>query len=740
MKEDLTRIEELGVHGAVEELTSWLGHEDWQLRRAAVDAVVTRAIGAGADARDAIVRHLVQALYSEENAGLRNAAQEALTRLAPKVADRLVAEVREAPTDVRILLAPVLGESGSAEAVRPLVELAQSSDANISTAAIIGLGRLRRREAVGPLLGILSAGNPWLAFPAVEALGVLGDAGAVASLSARLDDPLLGATALEAIVRIGGPEAARAIAARLFANGPMRADRLDAIVRIAQEPWPGELAAIVRDRVVTAFRDAYRPERFDEMAELAKVGSGRVEAALEALGWSGDPRALPVLLVALGRPAFQASASAGLAVLFESRAMADAVGSYAERLAPAVRLEVARILVNTWPVEAAGFVAGLLDDDDPDVARDAAETAADAAARLDATSDGDEARAHATVRSLVARLERVEAPARPSVVRLVTRLVAAVGLDPADFLGDAERLAASAEADLALAGVELLAIWHGAGPRERAALEETMRDPDPLVRSRAVDIAGAAGLPELRPLFTAALADEEPLVRRSAVAALAAFDDDEATRALRAVVGDWHGLVAADALEALAARGAEASETSLLGASRSDRALLRCVAAGALAGIPSEQARARVRELAATDPEFEVRRAAVAALAGAPGAAEAAAQAFEDAHHAVRRAALRVAAEVVDPRLCERVETLADEDESEDVRGEALVTLASCAPERALERLGRAMLDPSLAPYAVRAFGRVAERDPHLLERYRGGEAPPRAAFAIDALRLGTAP
>jgi HEAT repeat protein len=736
MREDLTRIEALGVHGDVEELASWLGHEDWQLRRAAVDAMVLRALGADAEFRELAVGHLVQALYSDDNAGLRNAAQEALTRLAPRVPDRLVLEVRAAPTDVRILLAPVLGESGSVEAVRPLVELAHSDDANISTSAIIGLGRLRRREAVGPLLGILSAGNPWLAFPAVEALGVLGDPSAVEPLSARLDDPLLGATALEALVRIGGPEAARAIASRLFANGPMRADRLDALVRIAQDAWPGELGDLVRARVIDAFRRAYRPERFDEIAELAKVGSGRVEAALEALGWSGDPRALPVLLVALGRPAFQASASVGLAALFESPSVLAGLGSYTDHLPPAARLELARVLVTAWPVAAARIVAELLDDSDEEIARDAADVAADAAARLD-SAGADEAETHGTIDLLLARLEGVPISSRAAIVRLVTRLVAAAGIDPTDFVARADELAASADRDVALAGVELLTIWHGAGPRERKALDEAMRDGDPLVRSRAIEIAGAAGLPALRPLFVAALADEEPLVRRSAVAAIAAFHDDEATRALRTVVGDWHGLVAADALTAIASRGGKESEAALLGASHSSRALLRCVAAGALARLDSEAVRERVLEMAASDPEFEVRRAAVSAIAGAPEAVEVAARAFDDAHPAVRRAGLRLAADAADSRLCDRAAELADADESDDVRGEALVALAACSPEAAFERIGRAMLDPALAPYAVRALGRIAEQDPKRLRQYRDEAASPRAAFAVDALFLG---
>ena len=106
-------------------------------------------------------------------------------------------EIASAPVDVQILVAPVLGESGAAEAVDLLVALSRSDDPNVAAAGVVGLGRLRRREAAEPLLAVLDAGDPWLTFAAVEALGVLGDERAVAPVAARMGDPLLASTAIE---------------------------------------------------------------------------------------------------------------------------------------------------------------------------------------------------------------------------------------------------------------------------------------------------------------------------------------------------------------------------------------------------------------------------------------------------------------------------------------------------------------------------------------------------------------
>lgn len=732
MKEDLNRIESLVEQGDVSELAEWLGHQDWQRRRAAVEAMISRASTSDAETRDRAVRYLVDGLYSEENAGLRNAGQEALLRLAPRILDLLLGEVASAPTDVLILLAPVLGESGRVEAIEPLVELARAQDVNVATAAIIGLGRVNRGEAVRPLLGILAAGNPWLAFPAVEALGELGDRRAVPALTGRMDDPLLGATVLEALVRVGGPDAARAIAERLFAPGPLRPSLLEALVRIAQETWPPTLADAVRESAIAAFREHNVAERFDQLAELAKPGSSSAESALEALGWTGDVRALPVLLVALGRPASQVSAAAGLSILLVDPAIHGKLDHYVGHLAVPVKLELVRLLAACAPVEAAHLVSGLLADDDEDLVHDAADLAAEIASRLEADGAPSSLRLAETIDRLLDTLGHAIPSARAVGARLVKALAAGSPTEAARMR--ARALAEQADADLRLMAVDLLASWTGIGPAERAILVDAMGDADPFVRVRAIEIGSEDGGESLRPHFIAALSDPEPLVRRAAVAVIAEYDDEAAERALLTAARDWHGMVAADALTALAARGGEESHASLEAASRSDRALLRCVAVRWLANDASDAARSRVLELAALDPEAEVRRTAVAALAGTPGAHEAISAAIDDPNRTVRYTGVRLAVDSPDAGFCARIAEIAGEDESEEVRGEALVALAACSPEAALERIGAAMLEPGLAAYAVRALALLAERAPEALTRYREAGAPPRVAFAVDTL------
>lgn len=736
MNELLKRIEALGSDGPLDELAGWLAHDDWQVRRAASDAFVARADSSSDHDLQYVVRYLFNGVASEDNAGLRSASLEALSRFAPRITSHLLAEIESGVDDVRVMLAPVVGETGREEAVLALTALARGTDANIATAAVIGLGRTNRRDAVRPLIEILDGEDAWVVFPAIESLGVLGDPEAVEPLARHLDDELLHATVLDALVRIGDPRAARAIAKRLFDGGPLRADLVEALTRIASEHSTPSLSVAARDTVIAAFREANDPGRFDELVELAHAGTSRSESALEALGWTTDARALPVLLVALGRPRTQASAAAGLAVLLDDPGIVAQVQRYQDRLSNPVREELVRALASTAPVEAVDLLVGLLTSGDADTVREAAGLAGEIADRFRPDSVTDAPRTLLVVERLVTAIREAMPEAAIPLARLASRLSSAGRVDCRSVLDGGNALLSSASLAARLAGAELVTSACGASEASRAVLARALDDRDPFVRQRAVEIIAAWDATASRPALEKSLSDEEPLVRRAAVAALARFSDETSTALLRQATGDWHGLVAADAIVALADRADGIPVGSLVAASRSDRALIRCIAIECLARLLDAPARARVREAAQSDPDFEVRRAAVASLHGRPDARAVLAFALDDPHHAVRHAAARLAGDLGDASLAPRLADLVDDDPSEAVSGEALVALAVVWPEEALERVGAAMQVPALAPYAVRVFEVLASRHADLLRKYHDADAPPRAAAAIDALGL----
>jgi len=736
MNDFLKRIETLGRDGSLDELAGWLAHDDWQVRRSAAEAFVARASSLPDESLGPIVRLLFDGVASEDNAGLRSASLEALTRFAPRITGHLLAELESGEEDVRVMLAPVVGETGCGEAVLALTGLARGANANVATAAIIGLGKTNCRDAVQPLIHILGGNDFWVVFPAIESLGVLGDPSAVAPLASRLDDELLGSTALAALVQIGDPRAAEAIAHRLFGGGPLRIDFVDALSRIATDSPTPVLAGAARASVIGAFRAHYDPDRFDELAELSQAGSWRTESALEALGWTGDARALPVLLVALGRPRVQASAAIGLATLLADRAVVAELQQFHDRLSTPIREELARALAASAPVEAAALLADLLTCDDDATVREAAALAGDLADRLPSCAMSDPVRVGQVVERLAGSIQIATREAMAPLARLASKMAAAVHLDSESVLQRGAELIRSPDVAARLAGAELVASMRGATELTRDVIASALRETDPFTRHRAIEIAAAWDPAQSRSLFDAAMDDEEPLVRRTALAALARFDDGSSTAALKKAQGDWHGLVAADALAALAGRQDGCSVPELLAASRSGRALLRCVAIECLARLDEEPAGDRVLEAARSDPDFEVRRAAVAAVHGRPCARSVAAVALEDSHHVVRHAAVRLAGQIGDPEFASRLVDLAESDDSDAVRGESIAALASIKPEEALDRIGPALLAPSLAPYAVRALEIIGDRHIELLRSYRDGGAAPRTVSAIDTLGL----
>ncbi|HXH40442.1 MAG TPA: HEAT repeat domain-containing protein [Thermoanaerobaculia bacterium] len=109
-----------------------------------------------------------------------------------------------------VLLLDAIGDPRAWPLLRPLL---RGSDENVVQAVITAAGRLGSRSAAGDLLPFLGA-DSWLQMAALTALGQLRSHEAVGPIAALLDDPFLGDVAAESLARIGGTEAACALAER----------------------------------------------------------------------------------------------------------------------------------------------------------------------------------------------------------------------------------------------------------------------------------------------------------------------------------------------------------------------------------------------------------------------------------------------------------------------------------------------------------------------------------------------
>jgi hypothetical protein len=89
----------------------------------------------------------------------------------------------------RTRAAEALGESGSREAVQPLIDALEDPFVDVQWLAARSLGKLKDERAVGPLVRLLTSPDKWTRLGAVLALREIGQERAVLPLMALLHDP-----------------------------------------------------------------------------------------------------------------------------------------------------------------------------------------------------------------------------------------------------------------------------------------------------------------------------------------------------------------------------------------------------------------------------------------------------------------------------------------------------------------------------------------------------------------------
>lgn len=144
-------------------LLQCLGDESWRVRKEAIELAVYNPT-------EKTVNMLVQALSSEDNAGLRNAAQEALTLIGNQVIKPLIDHFPQADNDVKKFILDILGDIRSYTVCDFLIQRLNESDENVVIAACENIGKLGCKNAVMPLLSILNPQKQWLSFVIIESL------------------------------------------------------------------------------------------------------------------------------------------------------------------------------------------------------------------------------------------------------------------------------------------------------------------------------------------------------------------------------------------------------------------------------------------------------------------------------------------------------------------------------------------------------------------------------------------
>jgi HEAT repeat protein len=149
---------------------------------------------------------LVALLYREDNAGARNSAIEALSRLNRKATPFLIEAFDTQNKDVRKFIIDVLGGFKDSRSLPLMLNALKDDDENVRATAIEHIGKVGESSVVDALIEIMESDDIWTAYPAADALGRIGDKRAIPALVKALERKTLRVPTIKSLSLIGDPD------------------------------------------------------------------------------------------------------------------------------------------------------------------------------------------------------------------------------------------------------------------------------------------------------------------------------------------------------------------------------------------------------------------------------------------------------------------------------------------------------------------------------------------------------
>ena len=633
-----------------EAFTSALAHDDWKVRRSAVEGLSRHAH------RDMLASLLTALRDEHRNFNVLSSALQLLATSDMDVTEPLTELLRDGEADLRIQAALALGEQRHPAAVEPLIAALRDPDVNVRFHAIEALGRLRAADAAEALADIAEGDDFFLAFPAIDALAQINDSRVSARLVPLLVRPEIGEAVADALGELGGAEVVRPLVAVLNTTGGA-VPIARALARLHQryESRYGGGAYVMAE-----FQAALEPAGAQRLVDaVSRAASQELRSLVLVLGWLRGPAVERALTRLLGQ---------------------------AE-----VRADVIEAIVR----QDAGIVSLLVEQLD---AGDA-ETRRAAAGALGRLGD----------RRATAPLGRLLDGDRDLVLAAAAAL-GAIG-DPAAF---EPLLPLLAHRDPAIRQAAIAALNSLGHPDMASRVTSLLASPDALLRESALRIAGYFGYREAAGAAIACCADPEEGVRRAAVEQLPYFDDARALPLIAGALRDDTPKVRAAAAQALAHIDGAAARPALVAALRDGDAWVRYYAARSLGQLRDAAALRDLADAARGDRAMHVRIAALEAIGAAdgPGAADILLPYVDSEHADLAAAALRAIGHVSDARgAAALTAALRSDDASRRLAAaEGLRALASPDAVAALEWTAAADVDPAVAAAAVAALATLGRR------------------------------
>jgi HEAT repeat protein len=576
-----------------------LGDRDWRVRKTIVEGLIR-------DARQEVVQGLIRALSDSDNAGKRNSATEALIRIGDRSIDAIVDHLdEEKDVDVRLSLVHLLGDLRNSIGFATLLDLVGSeSDVNVASAVVTSIGHYRDAAALGRLLPLLRQDDLWVRFHVIEAVGEIGDRSALPAILPLYEEKSLRKPILEAVGKIADVGTIGFLMKIIQEEPKLNLTALRSLIRIADADKPKIVKANEAELIQRKFRESFPPSKIDPLIEHLRSTPKREvrQFILRFLGWSRDPRAVPLLLRYLEEPDTAEEAAQGL--IDFGAAGCEAI---LEKLRAAEEDDVIALLLRIinaiGGAESTTTILQFLDHHNPAIRRMAIEALGQL---LDPRS----------IDYLLARLDDDDVAAQEAAVNSVTALVGAFPECKNDVLTRIRRLLGSASVPARLNSLSLFVNIQGEGFPDELLLAS--KNSDPTIRQRAVFLMGRFSEERFADQLVLSLADESAAVRLAAINAILKLRPSNGIEPLISSLEDGEVWIRAAAAQALGEYRDPRAVEPLLQHLDHDPPPVRLAAIEALSRCGDASVRERLYRCL-DDPDLEIRRAAVLALSRAAG-------------------------------------------------------------------------------------------------------------------------
>jgi HEAT repeat protein len=610
-----------------------LWDDDWRVRKTAVEILL--------DIRgEAVTKELINTLYCEENANARNSAIEVLIALGHESIDYLIEAYKNANPDVKKFIIDIIGSMADLKALPLLLKALEDKDENVRAAAVEHLGNIRNNASVvKALIAILKKADVWVAYPAAEALGRIGDAKAVSALISVLSQKALRKPVIWALGQIAEVSSLATVVYYLKDKSKtVREETIKAVERFFQK-------GISEETIIENVKRAYGNEIVQILLPHTQSDKKDVRtSAILLLGLLKDKTAIAPLLEMSVEEDLQESIVKAL--VFIGKSMPESLVPFFDVSDSYQRRIVCEVVGR---VNAAIFFKPLvacIKDEDGHVRAKA----------VIALSNLDNPKAVKYIRPLL--LDEYE-DVQESAIKGLARLKKWIDLEEI-IMGLSDKNHA-----MRMNSAILLGFLREQGSVE--ALGVALKDSDARVRVAVAEALGVIGGPGAIEYLLLALSDEFSKVRRIAAIALGRMRVDEGVEPLILLLRDSDIWVRAGAARGLGEIGNKKAAEPLIKQLSDESGFVRTTVIEALCRFKEEKVKNVLLQLL-SDKDPEIRSTAVESLASFDGIAQDIIPLLKDRVWAVRKKVVDVLGSFFRDESLAYLKEIANTDDDSQVR------------------------------------------------------------------------